>query len=156
MLDCFDQLATQMVTLIANSASSPKKCPAGGHNSESKTATWWVCVVQDQVRPPLHMSCLVPGNINAGTASYSRWRGILLQFHGSMGSFRKSPNTFCLCFQNIDGLSQTANVNGKLKLHALLQFINAHQIDLFAAAELNTCWDLVSPAQRLLLKTKGW
>jgi len=35
IFDCFDQLAAQMVTLIANSATSPKKCPARGHNSES-------------------------------------------------------------------------------------------------------------------------
>jgi len=39
MLNWFDQLAAQMALLISNSTSSPKKCPAGGHNSESSQAT---------------------------------------------------------------------------------------------------------------------
>jgi len=34
MIDHFDQLAAQMATLIAQSAS-PKKCPTRGHDSES-------------------------------------------------------------------------------------------------------------------------
>jgi len=38
MIDCFDQLAAQMATLIAQSAS-PKKCPARGHESESGNKT---------------------------------------------------------------------------------------------------------------------
>jgi len=38
MIDKFDKLATQMVTLIAQLAS-PKKCPAGGHDSESGMTT---------------------------------------------------------------------------------------------------------------------
>jgi len=38
MIDKFNKLAAQMATLIAQSAS-PKKRPAGGHNSESGTTT---------------------------------------------------------------------------------------------------------------------
>jgi len=38
MINCFNQLATQMATLIAQLAS-PKKCPAGGHKSESSNKT---------------------------------------------------------------------------------------------------------------------
>jgi len=38
MINCFNQLATQMATLIAQLAS-PKKCPAGGHKSEYSNKT---------------------------------------------------------------------------------------------------------------------
>jgi len=38
MIDHFDQLAAQMATLIAQ-AASPKKRPAGGHNSGSGMST---------------------------------------------------------------------------------------------------------------------
>ncbi len=38
MIDRFNKLAAQMATLIAQSAS-PKKCPTGGHDSESGMMT---------------------------------------------------------------------------------------------------------------------
>jgi len=61
-----------------------------------------------------------------------------------------------LCFQNLDGISQLPDGNGNLKLQLLLQFTTTYQVNVFAAAKLNTCWDLLSPEQQLPCKTKGW
>jgi len=61
-----------------------------------------------------------------------------------------------LCFQNIDGISHLLDGDGALKLHALLQFTHTFQVDVFVVAELNTCWDLLPPDQRLPSYTKGW
>jgi len=58
---------------------------------------------------------------------------------------RKTTNMMRVCFQNLDGISQSPNGNGNLKLHLLLQFTTTYQVDVFAAAELNTCWDLIPP-----------
>ncbi len=69
---------------------------------------------------------------------------------------KKTPNTLRVCFQNLDGISQLPDGDRNLKLHLLLQFTTTYQVDVFAAAELNTCWDLVPPNQRLPRKTKGW
>jgi len=68
---------------------------------------------------------------------------------------KKSPQVLRLCFQNIDGISHLSDGDGALKLHALLQFTLAFQVDVFAAAELNTCWDVLPPDQRLPSLTKG-
>jgi len=38
IINCFDKLAAQMATLIAQ-AASPKKRPTGGHDSGSSTST---------------------------------------------------------------------------------------------------------------------
>jgi len=69
---------------------------------------------------------------------------------------KKSPQVLRMCFQNIDGISHLLDGDGALKLHALLQFTLAFQVDVFAAAELNTCWDVLPPDQRLPSFTKGW
>jgi len=61
-----------------------------------------------------------------------------------------------LCFQNLDGISHLLDGDGAIKLHTLLQFTTTFQVDMFAAAELNTCWDLLPPNQQLPSLTKGW
>jgi len=61
-----------------------------------------------------------------------------------------------ICFQNLDGLSQTAEGNGSLKLQVLHQFINTFNVDMFVATELNMCWDLLPLDQCLPYCTKGW
>jgi len=43
----------------------------------------------------------------------------------------------------LDGLSQTAEGDGSLKLQVLRQFITTFDVNVFAAAELNMCWDLL-------------
>jgi len=69
---------------------------------------------------------------------------------------RKSSNVVQICFQNLDGLSQSPEGEGSLKLQVLLQFTTTFQVEIFAVAELNTCWDLLSPDQRLPSHMKGW
>jgi len=54
------------------------------------------------------------------------------------------------------GISQSAEGNGDLKLHSLLQFIETYQVDAFVFAEHNTCWDLLLPNEQLPIQTKGW
>jgi len=81
--------------------------------------------------------------------------------HGSPNAWgkvieKKQPQTMRFCFQNVDGISHLSDGDGLLKLHALLQFTINFQVDVFTAAELNTCWDLLPPDQRLASLTKGW
>jgi len=80
---------------------------------------------------------------------------------GSMAAWgnplgRKPHNTVRVCFQNLDGISQLPEGDDTLKLKLLLQFTTTFQVDVFMAAELNTCWDLLPPDQRLPNRTKGW
>jgi len=68
---------------------------------------------------------------------------------------KKTPNTMRVCFQNLDGISQSPDGDGNLKLHLLLQFTTTYQVDVFAAmAKLNTCWDLVPPISGCPIKLK--
>jgi len=81
--------------------------------------------------------------------------------HRSMAAWgnllgRKPCNTVRVCFQNLDGISQLPEGDGTLKLQLLLQFMTTFQVDIFTVAELNTCWDLLPPDQRLPNRMKGW
>jgi len=69
---------------------------------------------------------------------------------------RKPHNMVRVCFQNLDGILQLPDGNGNLKLQLMLQFMTTFQVDVFVAAELNTCWDLLPPDQWLPGRTKGW
>jgi len=73
--------------------------------------------------------------------------GSTVAWGNSLG--RKTQPMVRVCFQNLDGLSQLPEGDGLLKLHTLLQFTNTFQINMFAAAKLNMCWDLLPPDLRL-------
>jgi len=67
--------------------------------------------------------------------------------HGSMHVWgnpigNKPSNTFCLCFQNIGGLSQSIESEQTITLRSINQFINNYQADAYAFTKHNTCWDL--------------
>jgi len=159
MLDHFDQLATQMATLIANLASSPKKTPClrqcqwiwhGNIMSLCSTGT-------GEVHPPVcHTNTQEPPTqdpfptLDRGAShhgSTSVWGNLL---------GKKVPNSIHLIYQNLDSIPQGSEGNSNIKLNALLQFINLHQVDIFAMTKLNTFWDLLPPAQCLPTKMKGW
>jgi len=64
--------------------------------------------------------------------------------------------TFCLCFQNIGGLSYVTESESEIKLQSISQFINSYQVNAFTFLEHNTCWDLLAPDKCVPGLTKGW
>jgi len=98
------------------------------------------------------------GTTHAGIVPYSGWRGFSPRFHTCMGSFvRKTTtkHTLPLFSKHVWHFAVT-NGDDNFKLNALFQFTNLNQVDLFAAAALNKCWDLLLPGQCLPSRMQGW
>ncbi len=67
---------------------------------------------------------------------------------------KRHQDSICICFQNVGGLVTTTD--GDLKLTVLCHFTQQFHIDVFAFAEHNICWDLISKQQQLAERTRGW
>jgi len=67
---------------------------------------------------------------------------------------KKHKDHICICFQNVGGL--IPKTDGDLKLTVLRNFSQFNQVDVFAFAEHNICWDLLPKQQQLAEQTRGW
>ncbi len=67
---------------------------------------------------------------------------------------KKHQDSIRICFQNVGGL--VTITDGDLKLTVLRHFTQQCQIDVFAFAEHNICWDLIPKQQQLSERTRGW
>lgn len=66
---------------------------------------------------------------------------------------KKSENTLCVSFQNINGFGYLKNGQ---KAEEIYDFIGAHEIDVCLLAEMNVNWRLVSKKNTIDDLTRGW
>ena len=74
-------------------------------------------------------------------------------YYGDKISKSKSKRNIRVVFQNINGLRVTKETD---KRDNIRQFINTYKIDIFAAAEVNINWKIVSKKQSLPSLAKEW